>query len=118
MECAGGSSKSGSTYRACTKAWHKLHVMLWFGACKINALIKASTFFYKKDKKMRLNWPKILRKSQENHEAQFQNLVFLLAKNRCFVIIAFKVLKTEFKIRVYRRNRKCNPFWPVYVSKS
>ena len=27
----------------------------------------------------------------------FQNLVFLLAKYRCFVIIAFKVLEMEFK---------------------
>ena len=31
--CAHGSSKSGSTNRALTQVWHKLHVMLWFGTC-------------------------------------------------------------------------------------
>ena len=30
---AGGSTKSGSTNRAFMQVWHKLHVMLWFGAC-------------------------------------------------------------------------------------
>ena len=31
--CAGGKSKSGSTNRAFIPVWHKLHVMLYFGAC-------------------------------------------------------------------------------------
>ena len=43
---------------------------------------------------------KIFRKSYENHEAQFPNIVFLLIKNRNFVIIAFKMLKMEFKYTI------------------
>ena len=31
--CVGGSSKSGLTNRVFMQVWHKLHVMLWFGAC-------------------------------------------------------------------------------------
>ena len=37
----------------------------------------------------------IFRKSYENHQAQFPNLVFLLAKSRYFVVVAFKTLKKE-----------------------
>ena len=42
---------------------------------------------------------KILRKSSENHEAQLPTFVFSLAKNRHFVVIAFKMLKMEFKFK-------------------
>ena len=43
---------------------------------------------------------KILRKSYEKiTRLNFQKLVFLLAKNRIFVIIAFKMLKMEFKFK-------------------
>ena len=45
---------------------------------------------------------KILRNSYENRKAQFSNLIFLLPKNRSYVIIAFKMLKTEFKFE-YKR---------------
>jgi len=42
----------------------------------------------------------ILRKSYEHHKAQFPKYsVFLLAKNRYFVVIAFKMLKVEFKFK-------------------
>ena len=42
---------------------------------------------------------KILRKSYENHKAQFPKLSLLLAKNQYFVILAFKMLKLEFKFK-------------------
>ena len=32
-DCVDGSSTSGSTNRAFTHIWHKLHVILWFGTC-------------------------------------------------------------------------------------
>ena len=40
---------------------------------------------------------KVLRESLENQEAQFPKFSVLLAKNRYFVVIAFKMLKMEFK---------------------
>ena len=42
---------------------------------------------------------KILRKSSENHGAQAQHLLFLLAKTRYFYAIAFKMLKIELKFK-------------------
>ena len=36
---------------------------------------------------------KILRKSLENHKAQFPKLSVLLARNQFYVIVTFKVLK-------------------------
>ena len=36
---------------------------------------------------------------KKNTRLNFQNLVFLLAKNRYFVVIAFKMLKMEFKFK-------------------
>ena len=42
---------------------------------------------------------KILRKSLENHEAQFPKLSIFLAKYRYFIIIAFKKLKMQFKFK-------------------
>ena len=33
MDWAGGSSESGSTNRAFTEVWHKLHGIVRFGAC-------------------------------------------------------------------------------------
>ena len=49
---------------------------------------------------------KILRKSQENHKAQFPELNVLLAKNRHYVIITFKMLKTDFKSKYKRYTKK------------
>ena len=40
---------------------------------------------------------KILRKSYENHKAQFPKLSVFIGQNRYFVIITFKILKMEFK---------------------
>jgi len=42
---------------------------------------------------------KILRNRKKIARLNFQNLVFLSAKIRYFVIIAFKVLKMEFKFK-------------------
>ena len=42
---------------------------------------------------------KILENLKKITRLSFQNLVFLLAKNRYFVIIAFKMLKMEFKFK-------------------
>ena len=46
---------------------------------------------------------KILRKSYENFKKitrlNFQNLMFLMVKNRYFVVVAFKMLKMEFKFK-------------------
>ena len=39
---------------------------------------------------------KILRISYENDKAQFPELSVLLAKNRYYIIITFKMLKMEF----------------------
>ena len=39
---------------------------------------------------------KILRNRKKNTRLNFHNLMFLLAKNRYFVVIAFKILKMEF----------------------
>jgi len=46
---------------------------------------------------MRLKSSKSLENLKKMTRLNFQNLVFLLAKNRNFVIIAFKMLKMEFK---------------------
>ena len=57
----------------------------------------------KVNKKIRLKWTKSL----ENHKAQFRKLsVFLLAKNRYYVIIAFKIMKMEFKFEHTRLTKK------------
>ena len=45
---------------------------------------------------------KILRKSEEIHEALLPEFSFLLAKNRNFVIIAFNMLKMELKFEYTR----------------
>ena len=42
---------------------------------------------------------KILKNIKKITMLNFQNLVFLLAKNRYFVVIAFKNLKMEFKFK-------------------
>ena len=39
---------------------------------------------------------KIVRKREKITRVNFQNLVFLLANNRYFVLIAFKMLRMEF----------------------
>ena len=41
---------------------------------------------------------------------------FCWPENQFFVIIAFKMLKMEFKLEYTHKQRKCSPFWPVYVS--
>ena len=58
-------------------------------------------FFYKKKlyEKMRLKWSKSKENLKKTTRLNFQNLVFLLAKNRYFVVIAFKVLKMELKFK-------------------
>ena len=43
---------------------------------------------------------KILRKLKKIKRLNFQHLVFLLAKNLYFVIIALKMLKMEFKFKL------------------
>ena len=40
---------------------------------------------------------KISRKSQENHEAQFPKFSAFIGQNLYFVVIAFKMVKMEFK---------------------
>ena len=45
-------------------------------------------------------------KSQGNHNSQFESQVFLLAKNRYFVISTFTMLKVEFKFRYLRVAKK------------
>ena len=49
-------------------------------------------------------------KSYENLKTikrhNFQNLVFLLAKNRYFVVIVFKILKMEFKFKYTNTNHE------------
>ena len=42
---------------------------------------------------------KILRNLEKITRLNFQNLVFLLAKNQYFVVIALKMLKMEFKFK-------------------
>ena len=66
-------------------------------------------FFYKKKvyKKMRLKSSKSEENRKKITRLNFQNLVFLLTKNRYFVVIAFKMLKMEFKIQVYNINNEC-----------
>ena len=61
---------------------------------------------------------KIIRKSEENHEARFQNFTFLMAKNRYFVVIAFKLPKMEFKFKYTVIIMKLQTIWPVHFSKS
>ena len=58
-------------------------------------------FFYKKKvyKKMRLKWLKSYENLKKITGLNFQKLVLLLAKNRYFVVIAFKMLKMEFKFK-------------------
>ena len=46
---------------------------------------------------MRLNLSKSWENRKKITRLNFQNLVFLLAKNRYFIIIAFKMLKMDFK---------------------
>ena len=41
---------------------------------------------------------KILRNLKKMKRLNFHKLVFLLAKNRYFVVIAFKIFKMEFKV--------------------
>ena len=43
---------------------------------------------------------KILRQSLKNNEAQFPKFCVFIARNRYFVIIAFKMLKIEFKFNI------------------
>ena len=40
---------------------------------------------------------KILRKSEENHKAEFPKLSVFVAKNRYYVIFTFKMLNMELK---------------------
>ena len=65
------------------------------------------TFLDKKKagKRMRLKWPKSQKNRKKIKRLNFQNPVFLLAKNRYFVIIAFKMLKMEVEFE-YIRVRK------------
>ena len=44
----------------------------------------------------------ILRKSLKNHKAQFPKLNFSVAKNQCFISIAFWMLKVELKFEYTR----------------
>ena len=71
------------------------------GALPVITLSLHCTFFYKKKvyKKMRLKWLKSLENLKKITRLNFQNLVYLLAKDRYFVVIAFKMLKMEFKFR-------------------
>ena len=48
---------------------------------------------------MRLNWSKSSNNRKEMTRFNFQNLMFLLAKKRYFVVTAFKMLKMEFKFQ-------------------
>ena len=59
------------------------------------------TFFYKKKvyKKMRLKSSKSEESLKQITRLNLQTLVFLLAKNRYFVVTAFKLLKMELKFK-------------------
>ena len=50
-------------------------------------------------KKMRLKWPKL----KEITRLNFQNSVFLLTKNRNYVMITFKMLKVAFQFKHTRQ---------------
>ena len=70
------------------------------------------TFVFYKEKlyeKMRLKWSKSKENLKKIMRFNFQNLVFLLAKNRYFVVIAFKVLKMEFKFKYTTLITKVQP---------
>ena len=58
-------------------------------------------FFYRKKvyKKMRLKLSKSLENLKTITRLNFQHLVFLVAKNRYFVVIVFKILRMEFKFK-------------------
>ena len=59
------------------------------------------TLSYKKKvyKKITLKWSKSQENLKKITRLNFQNEVFLMAKNRYFVIIAFKMLKMQFKFK-------------------
>ena len=42
---------------------------------------------------------KILRKSKENHEAPFRKFSVFIGHKSIFRLIAFKILKMEFKVK-------------------
>ena len=57
--------------------------------------------FYKKKvyKKMRLKWSKPYESRKKITRLNAHNLVFLLAKNRYFVVIPFRMLNIEFTFK-------------------
>ena len=48
IDSAGGSSKSGSANGAFMQVWHKLHVMLWFGACADSLCTDSTGLLYRR----------------------------------------------------------------------
>ena len=48
---------------------------------------------------MRLKWSKSKENRKKITRLNFDSLVFLLAKDGYFVVIAFKILKIEFKFK-------------------
>jgi len=59
---------------------------------------------------------KILRNLKEITRVNFQNLVFSLAKNRYFVVIAFKMFKDGIQIQVYNITNKSVSHFSQFIS--